>query len=319
MTTTKETGFDHSDKVEDEDDVEGEEEAPKSTKKKSRKKPKPAAEPSGSEKTFLYDPKDLQLVTDPDHPLFDPRVNLPIDEHMVANIMANGVLQPVIIRKNPETGETEVVAGRQRVKNTIEANKRLAKSGYETIKIPCRLRREDDVGLMGIMASENEARRATSPMQRAKLVQRMIAAGRTEAEVGVQLCVSVTTIKNLTALLDCTADVKKAVDGGKLKITEAYKLSKLEPDAQRETVAKMIEAGASASTKHERSRKMREVAEDAGTARKAPGKKQIVEYREAVKAECDDEDFKKIALSVLDWVLGKKGQPRFTRVAAAAE
>jgi hypothetical protein len=67
--------------------------------------------------------ENLHLVTDKTHPLYDERVHLPIDEGMVLNIMELGVLEPIIVWKDPETGLTCVVVGRQRVKHTLEANK----------------------------------------------------------------------------------------------------------------------------------------------------------------------------------------------------
>ncbi|RRF10818.1 hypothetical protein EAN93_29390 [Klebsiella pneumoniae] len=57
-------------------------------------------------------------VTDKTHPLYDERVHLPIEEGMVLNIAELGVLEPIIVWKDPETGLTCVVVGRQRVKHT---------------------------------------------------------------------------------------------------------------------------------------------------------------------------------------------------------
>ncbi|WP_330996353.1 hypothetical protein [Burkholderia gladioli] len=61
-----------------------------------------------------FDPDDLTLVVDESHPLYDERVHWPLDEAMVRNIDFQGVLQPIEVSKNPETGATEVVTGRQR-------------------------------------------------------------------------------------------------------------------------------------------------------------------------------------------------------------
>ncbi|MBD3709295.1 hypothetical protein IE996_11560 [Klebsiella pneumoniae] len=58
-------------------------------------------------------------VTDKTHPLYDERVHLPIEEGMVLNIAELGVLEPIIVWKDPETGLTCVVVGRQRVKHTL--------------------------------------------------------------------------------------------------------------------------------------------------------------------------------------------------------
>src|ERR1700743_1127639 len=79
---------------------------------------------TGSTNLLLFDPKDLTIVTDERSPLYDERVDLPVDEALVDSIVDQGVLEAILVRKNPETGKTEVVNGRQRGRATVEANKR---------------------------------------------------------------------------------------------------------------------------------------------------------------------------------------------------
>ncbi|HBR4392930.1 TPA: hypothetical protein L9V35_004556 [Klebsiella pneumoniae] len=88
---------------------------------------------SGKTNVLTFEPESLHLVTDKTHPLYDERVHLPIDEGMVLNIKELGVLEPIIVWKDPETGLTCVVVGRQRVKHTLEAKPRL-KTRKEIIK-----------------------------------------------------------------------------------------------------------------------------------------------------------------------------------------
>ncbi|MDP1177692.1 ParB/Srx family N-terminal domain-containing protein, partial [Klebsiella pneumoniae] len=76
---------------------------------------------------MTFEPATLHLGTDKTHPLYDERIHLPIREAMVLNIRDQGVLEPIIVVKDPETGLTCVVDGRQRVRQTLEANKRLLK------------------------------------------------------------------------------------------------------------------------------------------------------------------------------------------------
>ena len=68
---------------------------------------------SGKTNVLTFEPESLHLVTDKTHPLYDERVHLPIDEGMVLNIKELGVLEPIIVWKDPETGLTCVVVGRQ--------------------------------------------------------------------------------------------------------------------------------------------------------------------------------------------------------------
>ena len=64
---------------------------------------------SGKTNVLTFEPENLHLVTDKTHPLYDERVNLPIDEGMVLNIKELGVLEPIIVWKDPEKGLTCVV------------------------------------------------------------------------------------------------------------------------------------------------------------------------------------------------------------------
>ena len=71
---------------------------------------------SGKSNVLFFEPENLHLVTDTTHPLYDERVHLPLNEAVILNIMELGVLEPIIVWKDPETGKTCVVAGRQRVR-----------------------------------------------------------------------------------------------------------------------------------------------------------------------------------------------------------
>ena len=76
---------------------------------------------SGKTNVLMFEPENLHLVTDKSHPLYDERIHLPIDKGMVLNIKELGVLEPIIVWKDPENGLTCVVVGRQRVRHTLEA------------------------------------------------------------------------------------------------------------------------------------------------------------------------------------------------------
>lgn len=267
----------------------------------------------GKTNVLMFDPEDLLLVTDPKSPLFDERVNLPVSEALVRNIMHHGVLETIIVRKNPETGKTEVVAGRQRVKATREANVRLAAQGCETICIPATVRRGDDGSLAGVMVSENEIREDDTPLGRAKKMERLLALGKSEDDLAVLFGCTKTTVKNTLALLECCADVRKAVEKGEINVTAAYDLSKQDVDGQKATLSKMLTAAASTTTKRGRSQAMKE----ASGKTSCPSKRQIAHYRAEIKDACTDEAYRDAALAMLDWVLGKRGQPRFPKASKA--
>lgn len=110
----------------------------------------------------------MHLVTDKTHPLYDERIHLPINEPMVLNIMDQGVLEPIIVWKDPETGRSCVVDGRQRVRHTLEANKRLSIEGKEPLLVPAVTKRGSAIRMAQAMVSANEIRQADTPLGRAK-------------------------------------------------------------------------------------------------------------------------------------------------------
>lgn len=280
------------------------------TTNNSKKNSKDIYNATGKSNLLTFDPETLTLVTDPKHPLFDERVNLPVSEPLVLNILAHGVLEPVLVRKNPETGDVEVVVGRQRVKACREANKRLKAQGLEPFQIPGIVKRADDGGLAGMVVSENEIREDDSPIGRAKKAQRLFDLGKTEEQIAIYFGCSKQTVKNMVALLECCADVRNAVESGKIPVSEAYKLSKKEPSEQKDIVAKMITASESAKGKRNKSKAVREAAGGS----KLRGKREVDYMKELIEEKCADDAFKAAAVAVLEWVLGGK-EPKFPRVA----
>ncbi|STW26153.1 Uncharacterised protein [Klebsiella michiganensis] len=65
---------------------------------------------SGKTNVLMFEPENLHIVTDKAHPLYDERIHLPLSEAMVLNIIDQGVLEPIIVWKDPENGD--VLCGR---------------------------------------------------------------------------------------------------------------------------------------------------------------------------------------------------------------
>jgi ParB family transcriptional regulator, chromosome partitioning protein len=162
----------------------------------------------GKGNTLQFDPEDLALVADPAHPLYDERVHLPIDEGMVRNIMFHpAVLQPIEVSKNPETGDIEVVTGRQRVKNACEANRRLHDMGEPPVFVPATVRKlpkaQRALILSAATTSENAIRQQETPMTTAAKMARQVNMGRNEEDIAVIFGCNVATVRSMLALLDC--------------------------------------------------------------------------------------------------------------------
>ncbi|WP_316425558.1 ParB/RepB/Spo0J family partition protein [Klebsiella oxytoca] len=248
---------------------------------------------SGKTNVLTFEPENLYLVTDKTHPLYDERVHLPIHEPTVINIMELGVLEPIIIWKDPETALTCVVEGRQRVKNTIEANKRLQKEGKKPLLIPAVVRRGSPVSMAQAMISANEIFQADTPLGRAKKMADALARGHDEKDLAMMFGASIQTVRATLSLLDATQAVKDAVESGTVTVTQARQLGTLPPEEQREKV-KEIESATAGTKGHEKARRQRAVLGEAKPRIKS--RKEITKALEAASGDYAD---------ALRWVLGE--------------
>lgn len=213
---------------------------------------------SGKTNLLFFDPASLTLVTDVDSPLYDPRVHLPVDEDLARNIDYQGVIEPVIVSKNPETGNAEILVGRQRVKAARLANEWRTSRGVDPVMVPGYVFKGTRRDAIEFIVSENEVRKEDSPLGRAYKMRRMQAIGRGEDQIAIVFGCTVATVRSTLALLECTSAVQTAVEKGSINVTHAKRLAKMAPAEQREKVAELVAAGEGVRP-HERSRKQRAV------------------------------------------------------------
>lgn len=247
---------------------------------------------SGKTNVLNFEPERLHLVTDRSHPLYDERIHLPLDESMILNIMDQGVLEPIIVWKDPETGLSCVVDGRQRVRHTVEANKRLAAAGKDLLFVPAVTKRGSAVRMAQAMISANEIRRADTPLGRAKKMADALERGHDEEDLSLMFGVGVQTIRATLALLDATQAVKDAVESGAVTVTQARQLANLTPDEQREKV-KEVESATAGTKGHEKARRQRQVIGNAKPRMKS--RKEITKALEGASGDY---------AQALRWVLG---------------
>ncbi|QBR40991.1 hypothetical protein EHF36_10380 [Kerstersia gyiorum] len=250
---------------------------------------------AGTTSLLTFDPDHLVLVTDPQSPLYDERVHLPVDESLARNIDYQGVLEPVAVMKNPETGATEVVYGRQRVKAARQANQWRRDRGVAPLMVPGIIYKGKRQDALDAIASENEVRQADSPLGRAEKMRRHQARGYGDDQIAVIYGCSVATVRATIALLESPEVVRQAVEAGQITVTHARQLASLPPKEQRIKVDKLIQAGTGVRP-HERSRKQREV---------MASDKPRMRSRKEITAELEKRDGE--FADALRWVLGIDG------------
>lgn len=245
-----------------------------------------------------------------EHPLYDERVKMPLDEGLVRNIMIHGILQAISVRKNGDT--IEVIAGRQRVRSAREANKRLKAKGLAPIKVPAFVRRDRDGDVIGIMISENENRTDDNPIVRAQKAQRMLNLGHTEGAAAAAFGISVQQLKNLLQVLDLADGVQDMVSKGNLSFTAATQIADLPREDQVVQAKAMIEAGTGV-VEAKRQRRMRKAKKNGKAAPTDPtaslrGKSVKVSVLRSIAA---DEEFMSTlepqARDMLKWIIGDEG------------
>jgi len=201
---------------------------------------------------FWMDPDELVIVgidvpkEDEDgkvHFLYDERVNLPISEEFVLNIMSIGVKKNIIVTKIDERGY--VVDGRQRVRAAREANKRLKAQGEPPNRVPVVQQKGEEPLIMLVGVSTNEFNVADSQLTKARKVQRLRDRGLTDEEIATGFGVTVKSIQNWDKLLHLSEDAKEAVESGQVSASAAAQLHDLPPAQQKRTIKKLVKGSKS--------------------------------------------------------------------------
>ncbi|TCL06871.1 ParB/RepB/Spo0J family partition protein [Sodalis ligni] len=213
---------------------------------------------SGKTNVLKFAPEALHLVDDPTHPLYDERIHLPLDEAMVLNIMNQGVIEPIVVWKDKETGQVCVVDGRQRVKHAKEANVRLQRAGESPLFVPGVVRDGSARRMQEAMVSANEIRRPDTPLGRAKKMADMLSRGNDEADLALFFGIGIQTVQATISLLHCTQAVQDAVESGQITVGHARQLAELPPEVQREKAQELVSV-AQETKGHEKARRQRAV------------------------------------------------------------
>lgn len=260
----------------------------------------------GSTSLLSFYPEKLVIVSDPAHPLYDERINLPLDEAMVRNIDAFGVLVPIIVTRDPDTGAVMVVDGRQRVRHALEANKRRDASGRALLLVPASTRKGDSgAEMLGVMVATNELRQADLPLIRAAKMQRLKNLGQDDNGVALAFGVNVLTVRNTLALLDCGKVAQKAIAEGYIGVSDALYLSRLTPAQQAAKVEEIVRATAG-KMGHAKAKAKREVIKGATEAVKLKTRTQIAaNFKAVTENESGHPSHRQGFLDALAWVLGE--------------
>jgi len=198
-------------------------EAPKP--KKSKKPPK-NGKPGVEYREIPVE--DIVLAKDDSDPRWDPRLDLPLDKDFTRSIAERDIEVP------PEVtlidGKYHVNDGRQRVRAIPEANKLRKTMGLPPIKtVICAIRERDDVESMLAGIRLNEYRLDSDAITRARSMMRLLDVGQTEGEIAKQFRLTPQAVQAHLSLLSLPKNVQDLVVRGKLSVSAAAGVAKLDP------------------------------------------------------------------------------------------
>ncbi|MFV0388113.1 MAG: ParB/RepB/Spo0J family partition protein [Pyrinomonadaceae bacterium] len=161
-----------------------------------------------------------------------PRTKFPEAEleELTQSIRANGIVQPIVVRKIGK--QYEIVAGERRWRAAQRA---------ELTKIPSVVREVSDDKLLELALIENIQRQELNPIEESKAYQKLLEAhGLTQEEVATRVGKTRTFIANYLRLLKLPEQVTDLVESSKLSVGHARALLALEEKSAQNELAKEI-------------------------------------------------------------------------------
>jgi ParB family chromosome partitioning protein len=227
---------------------------------------------------FAVDPGKLTIVgydTDdgPEHPLYDKRVKLPVDENLAKDMLLNGFRGAIEVRRNGD--KLEVVFGRQRVKAARKVNEWAKERNLEPVLVSCFVKKGTDAAMFGVRIGENIHRKGLGLLDMADELRRYLDMGRTEEDAAVTFGMTKTNVKNLMRLNDLDGQVRKAVEDEELSPSAAAALAELSREEQREELIKLLAAAARGEKPTRKAAKKAVNKRTTGAEKTAPPKRQI--------------------------------------------
>jgi ParB family chromosome partitioning protein len=168
-----------------------------------------------------------QLDEDPDN----PRKVFPLEaiEELAHDIAQRGILQPIVVSDGPVQGRYLIRFGSRRWRAALKA-------GLTEVPVIFAVQHRDAYD----QVAENLKRQNLSPLELAQFIRRRVDAGESNAEVGRQLGMDLSTVAHHLALLSLPPVLDQALRSGRCESPRTlHELSRLH-DEQPEQVAALV-------------------------------------------------------------------------------
>ncbi|MBK1719958.1 ParB/RepB/Spo0J family partition protein [Thiocystis violacea] len=191
---------------------------------------------------------------------YQPRRDFDPDalRELADSIVAQGVIQPIVVRPLAEPGETgaryEIIAGERRWRACQQAG---------LVRIPVVVREVDEPSALAIGLIENIQRADLNPLEEAGALERLISEfALTHQQVAEAVGKSRTMVTNLLRLLELNPDVKEFLEQSRLEMGHARALLGLKGAAQSRAARQVVAGGLSVRETERLVRRLQQ--EDAG-------------------------------------------------------
>lgn len=197
----------------------------------------PMTAPTDSSRDDRFDLVPLSAI----RVVYNPRRYFDPAQHaeLVADIGLRGVLQPMLVRPDPDaTGESNrylLVSGERRLRAAAEA---LGETGI----VPVYVRHLTDEQAVGAATSENENRQSVSETEQADAAAKLLAlTGNDRAETARRLGWSTHKLDRRLALATLSDAAKTALDSRTIMLGHAEILAAVPPDKQDRALATILD------------------------------------------------------------------------------
>lgn len=189
----------------------------------------PIATPPGSRESRLLDIPVADIFANPNQ----PRKEFDQDQldSLAASIRAEGIVQPVVVRRTPNG--YELVSGERRWRAAQRA-------GLQ--KVPSILVEADDQRSLQLALIENIQRSDLNAMEKAMAFAELLKiTGFTQEEASAKLGMDRSTLANFVRLLDLPQDVQQAVSRGTISMGHARSLLAVDSEKEIRYLARRVE------------------------------------------------------------------------------
>jgi len=259
--------------------------------------------------TFHYLPEKLVIVTEKQHPLWDPTAEDPPPDELVINIEdEEAVLIPILVRKNGmKRGKPiiEVIDGRNRVKAAVIVNKRRKAKGLEPLLVPAVYQRIDDNVSMTRMVIANEQRKREDHVTRAQKLDRWLKVNANDEKRARRVFgLKTWQMQTLLQVLEMDPEVQAALKAKSITLAIAKTLSELPRGKQHDALASVLASGNGKGRGKEASAKAKEKTKESSR----PKVKTYKRLESALdSASCmPKSDYQAGVLHALEWMMGKR-------------